>query len=226
VGPGTPTLSAGIMSADLLHLGDELDRLAAAGVEFVHVDVMDGVFCPQMTAGPPFIAALPDSFVLDVHLMIVEPLAKVEAYVAAGAQIVTVHVESTTHPHRVLQRLTELGVTRGLALNPGTSLHTVEPLLDELDLLLLLAVNPGWPGQVFIEATAGRIKAARELIGSRDVMVGIDGGVTLKNAPAIGALGPDLVVAGSTLFGAGDLGANVPSLRRGLGEPGSPTIRP
>jgi ribulose-phosphate 3-epimerase len=213
------------MSADLLHLADELERLAAAGIELLHIDVMDGVFCPQMTAGPPLVSALPDRFVLDVHLMIVEPLAKVDAYVAAGAQMVTVHVESTTHPHRVLQRLAELGVRRGLALNPGTSLHTVEPLLDEVDLLLLLAVNPGWSGQTFIEATAGRLQAARELVGTRDVLLGVDGGVTLENAPAIAALAPDLVVAGSALFGGGELGTNVASLRRGLGAVAPKAVR-
>jgi ribulose-phosphate 3-epimerase len=214
-----PALSVGIISANLLHLGDEVDRLGQAGVNALHVDVMDGVFCPQMTAGPPFVAALPEGYVIDVHLMIIDPVEKVDAYVAAGADIITFHVESTAHPHRVLQRLTEHGVTRGVALNPGTPVQAVEPLLDDVDLVLLLAVNPGWPGQKFIAATADRLWAINELIGLRDVRVGIDGGITLDNAAAIGEMGPDLVVAGSAIFGADDLVEATNQLRRDLGVP-------
>jgi ribulose-phosphate 3-epimerase len=213
----TPALSVGVMSADLLHLGDEVDRLARAGVTLLHVDVMDGVFCPQMTAGPALVAALPDEFVIDVHLMIVDPLDKVVAYAAAGADIVSFHVESTVHPHRVLQRLGALGVTRGVALNPGTPVAAVEPLLDDLDLVLLLAVNPGWSGQTFNPKTADRLRAVRELIGEREVRVGIDGGVTLANAAAIGELAPDLVVAGSAVFGADDLERAATRLRQDVG---------
>jgi ribulose-phosphate 3-epimerase len=215
----SPQLSVGIMSADLLRLGDELDRLEQAGVNLLHVDVMDGVFCPQITAGPPLVAAIPEGFVIDVHLMIVDPLEKVDAYVEAGADIITFHVESTAHSHRVLQKLTQHGVTRGIALNPGTPVQAVEPLLDEVDLVLLLAVNPGWPGQQFIDTTRNRLSAVSELIGPRSVRVGIDGGVTLDNAAAIGKLQPDLVVAGSAIFGADDLGEATARLRRDLGIP-------
>jgi ribulose-phosphate 3-epimerase len=212
------TLSAGILGADLLHLGDDLDRLEVAGVRMLHVDVMDGVFCPQMTVGPAFVAALAERFPVDVHLMIDEPLDKVEAYVEAGAHIVTFHVEATRHPHRVLQRLAGRGVMRGVALNPGTPIGALEPLLDELELVLLLAVNPGWSGQSFIPSAASRVAAVREIIADREVLVGIDGGVTRENAAEVAALGVDVVVAGSALYACGDLIVNARRLLAATGD--------
>jgi len=202
------TLSVGILGADLLHLGDQIDSLGEAGVELLHVDVMDGVFCPQMTVGPPFVAALPKGFVADVHLMVDDPIDKLAAYVEAGAGIVTFHVESTRHPHRALQSLAGSGVTRGVALNPGTPIASVEPLLDELELLLVLAVNPGWSGQSFIPATAARLTAARELIAGREIVLGVDGGVTRENVGYVASLGADLIVAGSAVFADGDVRGN------------------
>jgi ribulose-phosphate 3-epimerase len=175
--PG-PSVSVGMLTADLLRLGEELAAIGDAGVELVHVDVMDGVFCPQTTVGPPIVRAIPESFVKDVHLMVDEPLEKVADYVAAGAGIISFHVESTKHPHRVLQSLAGTGVVRGVALNPGTPLGTVEPLLDELELLLVLAVNPGWSGQRFIPATEQKLHDARELIGGREIALAVDGGIT------------------------------------------------
>ncbi len=151
-----PTISVGTLTADLMHLGDELALLEQAGVGIVHVDVMDGCFCPAMTVGPPYIKGLHTSLLKDVHLMIDEPLDKLAAYVAAGADIITVQVESAIHIHRVLQHLGSMehasgpgrGLVRGLALNPGTPLEWLAaPLLDEVDLVVLLAVDPGWSGQ-------------------------------------------------------------------------------
>lgn len=195
-----PQLSVGILTADLLRLGDELEALDAAGVELVHVDVMDGVFCPQTTVGPPLVKALPDRFVKDVHLMIDEPLEKVRTYVDAGAGIVTVHVESTRHPHRVLQSLADSGVVRGAALNPGTPLSVVEPLLDELELLLVLAVNPGWSGQSFIPSTERRLAEARALVDGREIVLAVDGGITKDNVEHVASLGVDLIVTGSAVY--------------------------
>jgi ribulose-phosphate 3-epimerase len=217
-GIATPELSVGIVNADLLRVAEELERLAGAGVSLLHVDVMDGVFCPQMTVGPPLVAALPDPFVVDVHLMIVDPLEKVEAYVAAGADIVTFHVESTPDARAVLERLAGQGVTRGVAVNPDTPVSAIRPLLDELELVLLLAVRPGVSGQSFSPATFDRLEEVRELVGGRDVLVGVDGGVTLDNASAIGEHTPDLLVAGSAVFKADDLGAAVTALRGALGK--------
>jgi ribulose-phosphate 3-epimerase len=195
-----PHVSVGMLTADLLRLGEELEAIGDAGVELVHVDVMDGVFCPQTTVGPPVVRAIPESFVKDVHLMVDDPLEKVADYVAAGAGIITFHVESTRHPHRVLQSLAGTGVARGIALNPGTPLGTVEPLLDEFELLLVLAVNPGWSGQQFIPATERKLHHARELIGDREIALAVDGGITKENAEHVASLGVDVVVTGSAVF--------------------------
>jgi ribulose-phosphate 3-epimerase len=195
-----PLLSVGILTADLLRLGDELVALDDAGIALVHVDVMDGVFCPQMTVGPPIVKAIPDRFVKDVHLMVDEPLDKVAAYVEAGAGIVTFHVEATRHPHRVLRSLADTGVVRGVALNPGTPLALAEPLLDDLDLLLLLAVDPGWSGQKLIPATLRKLEGAKALVADREIVLAVDGGITKANVARVAAYGVDLIVTGSAVF--------------------------
>jgi ribulose-phosphate 3-epimerase len=195
-----PTISVGILTADLLQLGSELAILEQAGATVVHIDVMDAVFCPQLTVGPPIIKAIPDSFIKDCHLMIDDPLGKVEAYVEAGAGIITCHVESTRHPHRLLQSLSGSGVVRGMALNPGTPLEALAPLINDLELILLLAINPGWSGQTFVPGTESRVTEARKLIGNRDVILGVDGGVTKSNIEYVASLGADLVVSGSAIY--------------------------
>lgn len=223
-----PLLSVGIMAADWLQMGAELASLESAGADFVHIDVMDGCFCPQLTVGPPVIGALRTGLPKDVHLMIEEPLTKIAAYVQAGAGIVTIHVESTRHPHRVLQALGSMKaaggaagkVTRGVALNPGTPVAALEPLLEEAELVLVLAVNPGWGGQGFGAGTPGRLAAAREMIerSGRDVMLGVDGGVTRDNIGAIAAMGVDLIVTGSAVFDGGDAAANLRQIRAAVGR--------
>jgi len=207
------------MTADWMRMGDELRRIEAAGADFVHVDVMDGCFCPQLTVGPAVIAALKTPLPKDVHLMIDEPLEKVRAYVDAGASVLTFHVEATRHPHRVLQALGS-SVTRGVALNPGTPVGAIEPLLDELEQVLILAVNPGWGGQRFAANTPRRLEQARELIArsGRDVRLAVDGGVTRDNVADIAALGVDVIVAGSAVFDGGDAKANLGKMRELVGR--------
>jgi len=206
----TPTLSVGVLTADLLSLGSELTLLEDAGVAVAHVDVMDGCFCPMMTVGPPFVKALRTRLLKDVHLMIDEPLTKVGDYVAAGADIVTVHVEASRHVHRVLQQLGGMtnandaarGIVRGVALNPGTPVEAIEPVLDEIELVLVLAVNPGWGGQRFISATFDRLARAKEIVGrsGRRILVGVDGGITKQNVAEVARAGADLIVTGSAVF--------------------------
>jgi ribulose-phosphate 3-epimerase len=195
-------------------MGDELHRLEDAGADFVHIDVMDGCFCPQLTIGPPVIGALKTRLRKDVHLMIEEPLEKVRSYVDAGADVVTFHVEATRHPHRVLQTIGG-GITRGIAMNPGTPVTVLEPLLDAADLVLVLAVNPGWGGQKFSPGTERRLAAVRELIdrSGRSVLLGVDGGVTRDNVGSIAAMGVDVIVAGSAVFDGGDAMANLRQMR-------------
>jgi ribulose-phosphate 3-epimerase len=195
-----PGLSVGILTADLLRLGEELEAFDETGIALAHVDVMDGVFCPMTTVGPPIVQALPDRFVKDVHLMVVDPVDKVQAYVEAGAGIVTFHAEATRHPHRVLQSLAGSGVVRGVALNPGTPVSVIEPLLDELELVLVLAIDPGWSGQTFIPATEERFALVRSLVEGREIVVAVDGGVTKANVESVASLGVDLIVTGSAVY--------------------------
>jgi ribulose-phosphate 3-epimerase len=215
-----PTLSVGIVSADLLHLGDECATLERAGIDVLHVDVMDGVFCPGISVGLPFVKALPGSFVKDVHLMVTEPLRSIERYVEAGAGIVTFHVEATAHAYRGLQMLAGSGVLRGIALNPGTLLETVDPLLDELELVLLLAVNPGWGGQSFIESTRRRIQEIRTRLEGREIVLAVDGGITRENVAGVAAAGVDVVVTGSAVFAGGDTAGNAAAIQHALANAG------
>jgi len=213
-----PTLSVGVLTADLLALGAEIGRLERAGVSVVHFDVMDGCFCPALTFGPPLIRAVRTTMLKDVHLMIEEPLEKLGAYVGAGADLLTVSLEACRHPHRVLQAIGELrnandparGILRGVGLNPGTPVASVVPVLDEVEMVLLLAVNPGWSGQRLIDSTAGRVRQLAELCAAagRRVLICVDGGVKRDNAAAVAAMGADLIVTGSAVFDGKDATAN------------------
>jgi ribulose-phosphate 3-epimerase len=215
---GGPRLTVGMVTADLLHLGDELAILERAGIELVHVDVMDGVFSPLLTVGTPIVKAMRGRLLKDVHLMIDDPLSKVDAFVQAGADLVTFHVEGARQPHRVLQHLAGTanvndparGVIRGIAINPSTPVSAIEPLLDETDYVLVLAVNPGWGGQTFIRSTERRLHETRRLIADsgRPILLGVDGGVTRHNLGRVATLGADLIVSGSAIFDGRDAAAN------------------
>ncbi|MGE5361617.1 MAG: ribulose-phosphate 3-epimerase [Bacteroidales bacterium] len=221
-----PALSVSILAGDLMALGRDLSRLEEAGVSLLHLDVMDGCFTPMMTLGPPVIRAMKTSMLKDVHLMIDEPLGKVAEYVAAGADIVTVHAESCVHIHRVLQYLGTLknvndparGLVRGVALNPGTPIETIKPLLDEIDLVVLLAINPGWGGQSFLQSTRQRVDLVRRMTADcgRHVLVGVDGGITRGNVASLAGAGVDLVVTGSAVFEGGNVAENVRTMAAAL----------
>ena len=202
-----PQISVGVLTADWMSLGLQLKALESAGVGIVHFDVMDGASCPMLTFGPPVIAGVRTQLLKDVHPMIEEPLTKVESFVAAGADIVTIHVESTRHVHRVLQFLGTLtnvndpcrGIVRGVALNPGTPLELIDPLLDEVEMVLLLAVNPGWGGQKFISSTRDRVVRLRQKVGDQ-ILISVDGGITRNNIAEVARTGANLIVTGSAVF--------------------------
>ena len=210
-----PTISVGLLAADPMHFGDALADIAEAGALLVHVDVMDGGFCPQVTAGPWLAAAIPDRFVKDVHLMVDDPLRLLSDYVDAGAGIITFDVATTRHPHRVLQALGESGILRGVSISPSAPLTVVEPLLDEIDVLTILAVNPGWRGQHLLPATESRVLAARSLLDGRECVLALDGGVTHENVGVVASFGVDVIVAGSAIFSPGHPpGCRFTSMRR------------
>lgn len=205
-----PTISVGVLTADLMHLDEELAQLNGTGVQVLHFDVMDGCFTPMMTVGPPYVKGVRTNLLKDVHLMIEEPLEKVADYVAAGADIITVHAESCIHIHRVLQFLgkcsnandLDRGIVRGVALNPGTPLTVLEPLMDEVEMITLVAINPGWGGQDFLPSTFGRIRQVKEMIqeSGGDILLCVDGGIKKSNIRGIARAGADLIVTGSAVF--------------------------
>ena len=206
----SPLISVGMLTADLLSLGSEIKSMEQVGLKLLHVDVMDGCFCPMMTVGPPLIKAMKTPMFKDVHLMIDEPIDKLESYVAAGADMITVHAESTRHIHRAFQVLDQMtnvndldrGILRSVALNPGTPLEVVAPLLDDIEMVLLVAINPGWGGQGFVPATESKLKNLQRMIGQagKDILIGIDGGITRKNIHTVAQMGPDIIVTGSAVF--------------------------
>jgi ribulose-phosphate 3-epimerase len=205
-----PAVSVGVVTADLLNLGSEIALLEDVGVPLVHFDIMDGCWCPMTTVGPPLVKAVKTRLLKDVHLMIENPLDKLEAYVAAGADIVTVHSEGCDQVGRVLQKIGGMtnandpsrGIARGIALNPGTPVTVLEAVLQDVDLVLLLAVEPGLSGQSFAPATAERAGQVREMIVASgfDIMLGIDGGVKAANIKEIAGMGADIIVTGSAVF--------------------------
>jgi ribulose-phosphate 3-epimerase len=220
----TPTISAGIISADLLNLGAQISALENADVRLLHIDVMDGCFVPQMTVGPPFIKALKTPLLKDAHLMIQDPLTKVADYVNAGADLITVHLEADVHIHRVLQQIrlsaasASREVLRGIALNPGTPLEALEPLLEEVEMVLLLAINPGWGGQKLLQSSRQRLSRLKEMIAAsgRSILVAIDGGITRENIAEVGQWGADLVISGSAIFEDGTIAKNASFMMNAL----------
>jgi ribulose-phosphate 3-epimerase len=208
-------IAPSILSADFAALGEAIARVEAAGADLLHVDVMDGHFVPNLTIGPPVIESIRKRtrLPLDVHLMIEEPERWVETYVKAGADYVTVHVETSAHLERTLTLIREAGARAGVALNPSTPPEVIQYVLDDLDLVRVMAVNPGFGGQSFISTAYEKIRRIRAMLGDRPVLVSVDGGVKVDNAGPLARAGATVLVAGSAVFGAPDPGAAVAALR-------------
>ncbi|MCP9446638.1 MAG: ribulose-phosphate 3-epimerase [Nitrospira sp.] len=215
---GRPVLIApSILSADFARLADEAAAVEQAGADLLHVDVMDGHFVPNLTVGPPIVQALKKEtkLPLDVHLMITNADAFVGEFAKAGADYLTVHVEACPHLHRTVQSIKEHGIKAGVTLNPATPVHSLEEILPEVDLVLIMSVNPGFGGQTFIASSLSKIRAVRRMldqIGSR-ALLEVDGGVKADNAAQILEAGADVLVAGSAVFSSPDYAATITSLR-------------
>ena len=207
---GRILVAPSILSADFARLGEEVAAVEKAGADWLHVDVMDGRFVPNITLGPPIVKALRKvtKLPLDVHLMIVEPERYVEAFAEAGADTITIHVEACTHLHRTLGHIKALGKRAGVVLNPSTHEDTLRYVIDVADLVLVMSVNPGFGGQSFIRAMLPKVAAIRAMIDAsgRSVDLEIDGGITKETAPDAIAAGASVLVAGSAVFNAGEAG--------------------
>ena len=210
-------IAPSVLSADFAALGDDVRMVAAGGADWIHVDVMDGRFVPNISIGIPVVSALArvSPLPLDVHLMIVEPEAYVDAFVEAGAASLSVHVEATHHLHRLVHRIRQAGARPGVAINPATSLDTLADIAPDLDIVILMSVNPGFGGQTFIERSYERLRRLRDLLdrtGSRATIT-VDGGVDPARAEAVVEAGGDVLVAGAAVFAAPDPAAAIAALR-------------
>ena len=215
-----PLIAPSILAADFARLGEEVRAADAGGADWIHVDVMDGLFVPNLTLGPMVVEAVrrATSLPLDVHLMIDDPRRYLSRFRDAGADWLTIHLEADRHPHRTLAEIRLLGAKAGLALNPGTPVAFAMDLIEQLDLLLVMSVNPGFGGQTFIDNALIKLRQAQQLLGRRnpDCELEVDGGIKPANAPAVAEAGASVVVAGSFVYERASPEANLAALRTAL----------
>ena len=211
-------LAPSLLSADFVRLAEEIARVEAAGADWLHLDIMDGHFVPNLTFGPPVVAAIRKitKLPLDVHLMVTNPADLVEQFAAAGADWLTVHVETEPHLHRLVNRIRELGVKPAVTLNPATPVAQLDEILSEVDMVLVMSVNPGFGGQKFIPASLAKISRLKEKLSQigRPVLIEVDGGVNEATAPQLVQAGADVLVAGSAVFGSADMKATISALKQ------------
>lgn len=216
-------IAPSILSADFSRLGEEIRAVEAGGADYIHVDVMDGNFVPNITIGPLVVEAARKvtNLPLDVHLMIENPELYIPDFAKAGADIIVIHAEATVHLHRALQLIKSFGKKAGVSLNPATSLSTLEYVLGDLDLVLLMTVNPGFGGQSFIDACIPKIQSLRGMLDrlGLETELEVDGGVKIDNIDRISHAGADVFVAGSAVFGSRDYAATIAELKRRAQEP-------